>query len=89
MFVRECETEQLIAIPVDEYKELIECRTKLNAVHGMITNQHVCELKSSGHKAGSTPTSLLEVVSGYEENTSYFDYLRYSFVMNGGKMNAD
>ena len=73
------EKEQLVAIPVEEYAELIECKTRINAVYGMITNQHVCHLKSTGYKANVINTSLLEVVSGYDENENYFNSLSKEF----------
>ena len=76
MFARDMEdTEQLIAIPVDEYAELIECRTQLNAVYGMLTSQHVLHLKKTGHNADAIPASLVEIVSGYAENENHFECL--------------
>lgn len=80
MFVQNKEEiEQLIAISVDEYTELIKCQTRLNAIYGLLTSQHSKSLMTTGKKATSIEMPLLEVVSGYEENENYFGYLRDGF----------
>ena len=73
------ETEQLVAIPVDEYAELIECKTQLNAVYGYLTFCHSDSLKTTGKMAKEINADVLKVVSGYEENENYFEYLKESF----------
>lgn len=84
MFVQNVEEmEQLIAIPLDEYAELIKCQTQLNAVYGLITSQHSKSLMATGKKAICIEISLLEVVSGYEENENYFGYLKDGFMRRG------
>lgn len=85
MFVQNIEEmEQLIAIPIGEYTELIGCRTRLNAVYGLLTSRHTLSLKCNGRKESSIESSLLEVVSGYEENENYFNYLRENFIKRRG-----
>lgn len=73
------ETEQLVAIPVDEYAELIECKTQLNAVYGYLTLCHSDSLKYTGRMAKKIDADVLKTVSGYEENENYFEYLKESF----------
>lgn len=74
------EKEQLIAIPLEEYAELIEDRTKLNAVYGLLTAAHTESISATGKKADGVRTDMLQVVSGYEENDNYFKYLREKFM---------
>lgn len=73
------ETEQLVAIPVDEYAELIECKTQLNAVYGYLTFCHSDSLKYTGRMAKEIDADVLKTVSGYKENENYFEYLKRSF----------
>lgn len=73
------ETEQLVAIPVDEYAELIECKTQLNAVYGYLTFCHSDSLKYTGRMAKEIDADVLKTVSGYEENENYFEYLKEKF----------
>lgn len=74
------EKEQLIAIPLEEYAELIEDRTKLNAVYGLLTAAHTESISATGKNADGVRTDMLQVVSGYEENDNYFKYLREKFM---------
>ncbi len=73
------ETEQLVAIPVDEYAELIKSQTQLNAVYGYLTFCHSDSLKYTGRMAKEIDADVLKTVSGYEENENYFDYLKEKF----------
>lgn len=73
------ETEQLVAIPVDEYAELIKCQTQLNAVYGYLTFCHSDSLKYTGRMAKEIDADVLKTVSGYEENENYFEYLKEKF----------
>lgn len=80
MFVRnKTIAEQMIKIPVDEYAELIECKTRLNVVHELITKNHAFSLKRTGRKESKIDTDLLEIASGYEENENYFKCLKEEY----------
>ena len=80
MFVQNMEKmEQLIAIPVDEYAELIKSQTQLNAVYGYLTFCHSDSLKYTGRMAKEIDADVLKTVSGYEENENYFEYLKEKF----------
>ena len=80
MFVRNRETkEQMVAIPVDEYAKLIECKTRLNTVYDFITNCHVISLKQTGCKGTKFNAAILEIVAGYEENENYFNQLKEEY----------
>ena len=79
MFVQNNEMEQLVAVPIDEYEELIRCHTQLNAVYGLITLCHSDSLKYTGRMAKEIDADVLKTVSGYKENENYFEYLKESF----------
>lgn len=85
MFVQNNEMEQLVAVPIDEYEELIRCHTQLNAVYGLITLCHSDSLKTTGKMAKEINADVLEVASGYEENENYFQYLREKFIRRNGR----
>ena len=73
------ELEQVVSIPVDEYAELIECKTRLNTVYSLLTKQHETVLHLFGRKANVIDVFMVEIASGYEENEDYFNKLRENF----------
>lgn len=79
MFVQNNEMEQLVAVPIDEYEELIKSQTQLNAVYGYLTFCHSDSLKYTGRMAKEIDADVLKTVSGYEENENYFEYLKEKF----------
>ena len=71
--------EHLVAIPAEEYAELIECKTRLNVVHDFITEKHAISLERTGQKEIKVGIVMFEIVSGYEENENYFKKLKEEY----------
>lgn len=68
-----------VCVPRDEYDELIECRTHINAVYKFITNAREINLNFQGCKQNRASMRTLELVSGYSENEKYFEKLAKEF----------
>nr|DAU92201.1 MAG TPA: hypothetical protein [Bacteriophage sp.] len=78
-----------ISIPICEYEALIECRTHMNALYGFITKLHTRSIRNTGIKANLTSVSMIELVSGYDENERYFESLKKEFRKKEGKENEN
>lgn len=78
-----------ISIPICEYEALIECRTHMNALYRFITDLHTKEIRNTGAKGNLVSTSMIELVSGYEENERYFESLKKEFRKKEGKENEN
>ena len=71
------EVTPMVAIPLEEYRELIAEHVKLDTVYRLITSEHVQSITRKGEKASYVNLETLSVASGYYENDNYFAALIY------------
>lgn len=69
----------MITIPLEDYAELVECKSRLNIAYGLITAEHEETIKLYGKKSTSLNASVMETALGYLENDNHFEKLKNEY----------
>lgn len=73
-------SQTTVEITADEYKELIECQTRINITYDIITREHEESISICGEKAICFNAKLMETALGYMENENHFENLKKKFM---------
>ena len=82
-----------VAVPREEYDELIECRVRINSIYKALTDLHAENIKKYGKKIVDSDIKTIEYASGYVENENYFKKLQEDFkkrrIVNANEVNVN
>lgn len=65
--------ENTVTISVEEYADLVACRTKVHTACRLIANEHRKDVELLGSKSTSINSELIETALGYVEDRTLLD----------------
>ncbi len=65
--------ENTVTISVEEYADLVACRTKVHTACVIITNEHKKDIELFGSKGMTLNAELIETVLGYVADEACFE----------------
>ena len=57
--------ENTVTIPVEEYADLVACRTKVHTACALIANEHQRDIELMGKKGTTINSKIIELALGY------------------------